>query len=192
MPYLFSFDGKNANSTTQNLNTIVPVPYQLVNGSGTTVVSGTLNLPPPASVAEDNPSSAWNNLFATIIPPADGIYRLELRFPGGGTGNDFYIDNISLRSLTEYGDAPVAYGEAVHGQPANNLSSACEPLVVLGNRLDIENSNLSSPEADGDNTSNADDEDGVALPDLAPNATSYTAVVTASNRTATPLQFMPG
>ncbi|MGG7666957.1 GEVED domain-containing protein [Dyadobacter sp. BHUBP1] len=186
LSYLFSFDGKNANATTQGINTTVSVPYRLLNSSGVAVASGTLDLPPASALSDDDASSPWQKVFVTLTPPSDGTYSLELRYPGGSAiGNDFYIDNISLRALTDYGDDPISYGEAVHGQPAQTISVSCDPLLYLGAKLDIENLYLASAIANADNLDNIDDEDGVTPATLHAGATSYSVAVSATNNTST-------
>lgn len=188
VPYLFSFDGKSANSSSQGISGSVTVNYYLLNASSVTVATGTITLPIPSSVSLDDPSSDWNQVFTTIVPPSNGVYSLQLRFPSSGAlGGDFYVDNISLRSLVDNSDAPASYGSASHGQTSSGInSSTCTPLLILGSLLDVENSAPFSAAADGDNNDMANDEDGVSCPALNPGATTYAVTITATNNTASP------
>lgn len=103
--YLFSFDGKHANSSYQENNSDVTIPYKLMNAANATVASGSLTLPRSTSSATDAPDFPWAKVFTTITAPSDGTYTLQIDYSGGGNyGNDFYVDNISLRALTDYGD----------------------------------------------------------------------------------------
>lgn len=185
--YLFSFEGKNANATTQtSATTVVTITYHVLNASNAEIATGTLVLPRSTSSATDHPSSAWNKIFTTLTVPTDGIYRLELRTAGGPeVGNDFYIDNISLRSLVDFGDAPSSYGLAKHSQSIQDINTSCSPLLFLGNTVDIENDDLASTNADGDdNNSAVNDDDGVVFPVISVNnTTAYTTTIQATNLT---------
>jgi len=162
----------------------VTVPYNLRNASNTIVASGILTLPRSSSSASDAPDSPWEKVFATITPPSDGNYTLQIDYSGGGAyGNDFYIDNISLRELTDYGDNPITYGEAAHGIAADGIDAACDPKLLLGDKLDIESGYLASMEAQADNQDNINDEDGITFSTLQTGMTSYSVSAKASNLT---------
>lgn len=185
--YLFSFDGKHANGSSQGVTNNVEIPYILRNSSGSVVstAGATLVLPRSTHFTEDAPDYPWEKVFTTLTPPSDGVYSLEIRYPGSGAyGNDYYIDNISLRELTDYGDNPISYGEAAHGISASGISSVCNPILFLGDRLDVENAYAPSELADTDNLDNLDDEDGVTFPILHTGMTSYTVSAKVTNTTA--------
>lgn len=183
-PYLFSFDGKNANAFSQGINQIVEVPYFLLDDADQVVTSGVLTLASSASLAEDDPHSEWQKVFATILAPTTGAYKLQIRYPGGSAGgNDFYLDNISLRAMTDFGDNPVSYGEAVHNQSVFEINENCDPQLKLGALIDIKMANQPTSVADGDNASDLDDEDAVIFPILNEGASSYTVSVEVNNLT---------
>lgn len=182
--YLFSFDGKHGNSSYQGVGEDVTVPYNLRNASNTIVASGTLTLPRSTSSATDAPDSPWERVFATLTPPSDGTYTLQIDYSGGGVyGNDFYIDNISLRELSDYGDNPISYGAVSHGISADEINATCDPKLLLGDRLDVESAYPASVSANADNQDNVDDEDGITFPTLQAGMTSYSVSAKATNLT---------
>lgn len=87
----------------------------------------------------------------------------------GRDGNDFYLDNIEVRECQfaiDYGDAPSTYGDALH------TTIPTTPSVYLGaTPPDSETATLLGADAgagaDGDDTTDSDDEDAfTTLPDV--------------------------
>ena len=76
--------------------------------------------------------------------------------------------------LCEHGDAPESYGNAYHGASG---------IRYLGSiKGDQEPSNAQNVDANGDDTSNSADEDGVTIPTLIPNqANNFTVKVNGTN-----------
>lgn len=76
--------------------------------------------------------------------------------------------------MCEHGDAPESYGNAYHGASG---------IRYLGSiKGDQEPSNAQNVDANGDDTSNSADEDGVTIPTLIPNqANNFTVKVNGTN-----------
>ena len=74
------------------------------------------------------------------------------------TGNDYYIDNMTVRDcdfLNDFGDAPASYGIAHHVGPLI-------PSLRLGTSIDEEAASQYSSDSDGDDNSGSDDEDSIS------------------------------
>ncbi|MGL4186678.1 MAG: GEVED domain-containing protein, partial [Thiotrichaceae bacterium] len=81
--------------------------------------------------------------------------------------------------LCEHGDAPESYGNAYHGASG---------IRYLGSiKGDQEPSNAQNVDANGDDTSNSADEDGVTIPTLIPNQANNVTVKVNGTNLATPV-----
>ncbi len=83
--------------------------------------------------------------------------------PGTGSHQAEFMVTLMQAADTDYGDAPVSYGIAGHSLLSRNYA-------WLGTAPDAELSQLFSDEADGDDRTGTDDEDGVYIPDLVQGA----------------------
>ncbi|MEL6553837.1 MAG: hypothetical protein AAFQ63_10310 [Cyanobacteria bacterium J06621_11] len=73
---------------------------------------------------------AWKKYAFTFTNGPNTSVAIDLRSTETGqSGNDFYLDNIEVQScsfVTDYGDAPLSYGEALH------TTIPAAPRVYLG------------------------------------------------------------
>ncbi|MEM9354479.1 MAG: SdrD B-like domain-containing protein, partial [Planctomycetota bacterium] len=104
--------------------------------------------------------------FDQIVPIANGAFVASVGGGGTVTGLEFAIvDTANF----DYGDLPAAYGgvaaSASHGKGS----------FFLGNTIDGELTPQTSPNADGDDTTGFDDEDGITLNELVPGTNTFTA-----------------
>lgn len=75
----------------------------------------------------------------------------------------------NARILTDYGDAPAGYGTLLENDGPRHVirnynEGANTAPIMLGSSIDAEDNGFPSAGADGDDTNNIDDEDGVANP----------------------------
>jgi hypothetical protein len=118
---------------------------------------------------------------SSLTAPANG-FEAELIAPAYvGNRNHTEDDKVSSRTYTrayDFGDAPESYGSARHEINLNKNPSSGQytRYIYLGDLVDAEMEPFSSPEADGDNLDNVNDEDGVVFPDLTAGKTALIPV----------------
>jgi|GEM_PF-2555908 len=100
--YSFSFFGKHADSYAQvvaigGIND-APVLAQITNNSGTVIASTSITLTAPTSYTQDRPETPWQfGTMSFVAPASGGPFTVSLSASSSATsGNDFYIDNITL------------------------------------------------------------------------------------------------
>jgi uncharacterized repeat protein (TIGR01451 family) len=90
---------------------------------------------------------------------------------------------IATTDANDFGDAPDTYGTNIDivtgGTPASHLINA--NLILGANAPDVEADGQPSVNADGDNITGTNDEDGVSFNALKTNATTYSVTVTVKN-----------
>ncbi len=104
--------------------------------------------------------------FNQIVPIANGSFVANVGGGGTVTGLEFAIRDTAD---FDYGDLPVAYG-GIAASASHTKSS-----FFLGNTIDGELVAQSSPNADGDDLTGVDDEDGITLSELVPGTNTFTA-----------------
>jgi len=96
------------------------------------------------------PFSSFVGGAGTLDPSSINAFELEVDTTGH-PGSDMQFKFLRADSVREFGDLPVSYGSASH--IPNGLR--------LGRDIDAESTAQSSPDAQGDNILDIDDEDGV-------------------------------
>lgn len=95
--------------------------------------------------------------YENIIPGTSGAFTVTVS-PGVGTGNIFFLADQVASVGPDFGDAPFPY-------PTTLAQNGARAVVVnnfgLGSFRDGEGDGLASDNADGDDNSSLDDEDGV-------------------------------
>jgi len=131
-------------------------------------------------------ASVTLDVVATVLASGDYTNRAEITnssiFDPDSTPNDNGGDDASSVSVTpaaslrDYGDAPVS-GTAPSGSGTNSYGKASHVIgtLRLGANIDIDDGNLASTDANGDDTDGSDDEDGIsAFPSLSVGDLAYT------------------
>jgi len=101
------------------------------------------------SVTQNSASPGLNGFNVNITPAP---YQT-----GSNSLNDDAVSSYTYTEISDHGDAPESYGDAEH---IINFS------LYFGSEIDGEDAAPYSEAADGDDTDNLDDEDGVVFPDM--------------------------
>ncbi|GGN06308.1 hypothetical protein GCM10010967_46910 [Dyadobacter beijingensis] len=130
----------------------------------------------------------WRQYSMTFVADASGtvdfIIRNNQQVPGIN-GNDFAIDDITIGIGCDYGDAPDSYSTLTTGNgPSHRVTS----FLTMGSTIDAETDGAPGQQANGDNNTGLNDEDGVtAFPAIAGGSTTsivnYTVNVATVNLT---------
>ncbi len=129
------------------------------------------------NVAPDTDASTTVIAFA-LTPPANAVSSTFGRFrisdssglgPTGGAATGEVEDYpVVIFDSGDRGDAPWSYGDAAHAIAGS--------LRLGSNAPDVNNTLVNSTNADGDDTTGTDDEDGVTLPAMAQGGTASVSV----------------
>lgn len=105
-------------------------------------------------------------------------FMVKLKAPAYSTGaNNAQDDVVSSYSYTkayDFGDAPMSYGSARHeiNVLKDDATGQYLKYIYLGKKVDQEPDVLISTKAQGDDSSESDDEDGVSFPSLVAGSTA--------------------
>ncbi|MEN8251550.1 MAG: T9SS type A sorting domain-containing protein [Bacteroidota bacterium] len=108
----------------------------------------------------------------SVITSATNGFHVHIQAPSyASTSNTTQDDIVSSYTFTgafDYGDAPQSYGAAQHTIDVTKdpVSGLYTKYIVLGSFVDQESESKPSSNADGDDISDSDDEDGVYFPEL--------------------------
>jgi uncharacterized repeat protein (TIGR01451 family) len=140
------------------------------NGAGTTATisyeNGAIgNITSMAAGVNTN----WNIELPSSVPATGNLtFRHTPTAPVGVAGDDFYLDQVVIRSCTDFGDAPDAAANTATGNYKTTDSDGGPYHLLttglsLGTNLDSEAGTLQNAAADADDTNGTpDDEDGVS------------------------------
>ena len=113
---------------------------------------------------------AYKVIKNTLLSRSSNGFNVNLQPPpyanGINTTNDDAVSSYTYVLATDYGDAPASYGEASHDINIYKTSGLYTQYVHLGSSVDPEAANQASVMADGDDTNDIGDEDGVVFPNL--------------------------
>jgi uncharacterized repeat protein (TIGR01451 family) len=109
--------------------------------------------------------------------------------PTGLIGSGEVEDYLVTINPVDYGDAPDADAAVTTGNyQTTSANGGASHIIVntlrIGANIDADNGTLQNANADLDDTTGIDDEDGVALPAITASTTSYTATVNVTNTAA--------
>jgi hypothetical protein len=108
----------------------------------------------------------------STLEGASNGFKIALKTPaymkGLNSTQDDMASSYTFTKALDFGDAPESYGEASH---EINLNKEAESglytrYLVLGKVVDPDRESKFSPDADGDDVKENDDEDGVTIPPL--------------------------
>lgn len=174
--------------------------------TATTAADGYYQLLPPANgnylilAASNDPdmpanvsytgtvNGALGNTTATTVATTTGTTNnnpIAINYTGAvQTNKDFPFNAL------DFGDAPDSYGTNItnSGTEGIGTSHTLGLAAWIGNTApDADADGQPNASADGDNTNSSNDEDGLVLPNLSSQASSYTAQVRVVNQSATTL-----
>jgi hypothetical protein len=124
--------------------------------------------------AAGNITISYKIIKNTLLSSASNGFNVNLQPPPYANGiqatDDDAASIYTYALARDYGDAPLAYGEASHNININKSNGAYTQYVHLGAGVDSEAEYQESGKADGDQNG-IDDEDGVIFPSIIQGAT---------------------
>ena len=138
---------------------------------------------------QETASPVWRELAASFTADGSDVVVQALNTGLGGEGNDLALDDISFSQLCDLGDAPDSYGTSLSSNGASHRlvkynSEQHTADLMLGKLIDGESDAAPGPNADGDDTRDAADEDGLRSAAKITRLGQTSLEISATNRTA--------